>query len=102
MGQVCKASNQRYANAYGMLVTARGSLLVADADSNGGHIHRSTDKGKTWRDLGRISTHALYRLNVVGDGVIANGWAGHIYKSTDDGGDMDGSGETDWLRPLRH
>jgi photosystem II stability/assembly factor-like uncharacterized protein len=85
MGQVSKASNQRYANAYGMLVTARGTLLVADADSKGGHIHRSTDKGKTWRDLGRISTHALYRLNVVGDGVIANGWAGHIYKSTDDG-----------------
>jgi len=85
MGRISKASNRRYANAYGMLVTARGTLLVDDADSKGGHIHRSMDKGKTWHDLGRLSTHALYRLNEVGDGVIVNGWAGHIYKSTDDG-----------------
>ena len=85
LGRISEAFNGRYANAYGMLVTAKGTLLVADADRNGGHIHRSTDQGATWQDLGRISTHALYRLAEVGDGVIANGWAGHIYKSTDDG-----------------
>ncbi len=85
LGQVSKASNTRYANAYGMVMTSRGTLLVADADNDGGHIHRSTDQGVTWQDLGRISTHALYRLNAVADGVIANGWAGHIYKSSDDG-----------------
>ncbi len=85
MGQISKAANPIYANAYGMLVTAKDTLLVSDADSKGGHIHRSIDQGATWQDLGRISTHALYRLNEVGDGVIANGWAGHIYKSMDDG-----------------
>jgi photosystem II stability/assembly factor-like uncharacterized protein len=85
LGRVSNASNRRYANAYGMLVTESGAVLVADADSDGGHIHLSADRGKTWQDLGRISTHALYRLNRVGDGVIANGWAGHIYKSIDDG-----------------
>ena len=67
------------------MMTSKGTLLVADADIDGGHIHRSTDQGVTWQDLGRISTHALYWLNTVADGVIANGWAGHIYKSSDDG-----------------
>ena len=68
-----------------MLVTTEGTLLVADAGSRGGHIHRSIDQGNTWQDLGRISSESLYRLIEVGDGVIANGWAGHIYKSNDDG-----------------
>ena len=85
LGQVSDASNRDYANAYGMIVTSKGTLLVADADDDGGHIHRSTDRGATWQDLGRISSRALYRLNEVGDGVIVNGWAGHIYKSSDDG-----------------
>ncbi len=85
LGEISNASNPHFANAYGMIVTRNGTLLVADAESQGGHIHRSTDQGATWNDLGAISTHALYRLVEVGDGVIANGWAGHIYKSTDDG-----------------
>ncbi len=85
LGQISHAKNPHFANAYGMWVTAKGTLLVADASSQGGHLHRSTDQGATWTDLGQISTHALYRLNEVGDGLIVNGWAGHIYKSTDDG-----------------
>ncbi len=85
LGQISQGNNPHYANAYGMLVTGTGTLLVADADSTGGHIHRSSDQGATWKDLGAISTRALYRLNQVGDGIIVNGWAGHIYRSTDDG-----------------
>lgn len=85
LGRISTASNPRYANAYGMIVTSGGTVLVADADSTGGHIHRSTDGGKTWHDVGRISARALYRLQEVGDGILANGWAGHIYKSVDDG-----------------
>ncbi len=85
LGQISQATNPQYANAYGMVVTSKGTLLVADTDSNGGHLHRSMDEGTTWRDIGPVSTHALYRLVEVGDGLIVNGWAGHIYKSTDDG-----------------
>ena len=85
LGQISDASNPVFANAYGMVVTENGTLLVADADRKGGHVHRSTDGGVTWIDLGAVSTHALYRLIEVGDGILANGWAGHIYKSSDDG-----------------
>jgi photosystem II stability/assembly factor-like uncharacterized protein len=85
LGQISQATNPQYANAYGMVVTSKGTLLVADTDSNGGHLHRSMDEGTTWRDVGPVSTHALYRLVEVGDGLIVNGWAGHIYKNTDDG-----------------
>ena len=86
LGQVSKAANGgHFANAYGMMMTRKGTLLVADADGNGGHIHRSTDQGATWEDMGAISPRPLYRLNKIKDGVIVNGWAGHVYKSTDDG-----------------
>ncbi len=85
LGRISNASNRRFANAYGLLVTNKGTVLMADAHSKGGHIHRSADGGKSWQDRGQISTRALYRLNRVSDGIIANGWAGHIYKSTDDG-----------------
>jgi len=85
LGQVSKASNPIYANAYGMLVTSKGTLLVADADSDGGRIHRSLDAGGTWQNSEPVSNRPLYRLLEVGDGVIANGWAGHVYKTTDEG-----------------
>jgi photosystem II stability/assembly factor-like uncharacterized protein len=85
LGQISRAFNGHFANAYGMIVTQKGTLLVADADKDGGRIHRSVDQGATWQLIGPISTHALYRLNEVGDGILANGWAGRIYKSTDDG-----------------
>ena len=85
LGQVARAFNDRFANAYGLMMTRQGTLLVADADKQGGRIHRSTDQGKSWRQIGPISPRALYRLNEVGDGILVNGWAGHIYKSSDDG-----------------
>ncbi len=85
LGKVADAENSHFANAYGMLVTPQGTVLVADANETGGGIHRSIDSGSTWQHIGPISTHAIYRLNAVGDGIIANGWAGRVYKSTDDG-----------------
>lgn len=74
-----------YAAAYAIMYTSKGSLLVTDTDSDGGHIYRSVDKGITWQDLGAISENALYRLEKTGNGIIVNGWQGAVYKSTDDG-----------------
>jgi photosystem II stability/assembly factor-like uncharacterized protein len=74
-----------YAAAYAIMYTSKGSLLVTDTDSDGGHIYRSVDKGITWQDLGAISENALYRLEKTGDGIIVNGWQGVVYKSTNDG-----------------
>jgi len=86
LGKVSNGLNDEgFANAYGMMVTDKGTVLVADANSKGGHIIRSTDEGKTWINMGMVSKRALYRLNKVGDGIIVNGWAGHIYKSKDEG-----------------
>ncbi len=86
LGQVSSAVNGAgAANAYGMVVTGKGTILIADADRNGGHIYRSTDRGDSWQDIGTVSPHPLYRLNTCKDGILVNGWAGHVYKSTDDG-----------------
>jgi len=74
-----------FARTYGMVVTPSGTILVADTHADGGRITRSTDGGKTWQTSPSISTDAIYRLQLVGDGILANGWAGNIYKSTDDG-----------------
>lgn len=74
-----------YAASYAIMYTQQGTLLVTDTDSDGGHIYRSVDKGKTWQDKGRISNNALYRLEKTGNGIIVNGWEGAIYKSIDDG-----------------
>lgn len=78
-------SGTNFAEAYGMVVTAKGTVLIADTDAQGGRITRSTDGGKTWQVSEPISPQAIYRLQTVGDGILVNGWAGHIYKSTDDG-----------------
>ena len=86
LGRVNDADSEtNFAEAYGMVVTAAGTVLVADTDADGGRITRSTDGGQTWSVSAPISPLAIYRLQLVGDGVIVNGWAGNIYKSTDDG-----------------
>ncbi|QEG35141.1 Ycf48-like protein [Bythopirellula goksoeyrii] len=85
LGKVSGAQNPVFANAYGLLVTSKGTLIVTDTAPRGGHIYRSLDNGNSWTDLGPISSKPLYRLLEVGDGVVANGWAGHVYKSKDDG-----------------
>ncbi|HYD84140.1 MAG TPA: hypothetical protein VEA63_08795, partial [Opitutus sp.] len=73
------------AAAYGLMLTPRGTLLMSDTDSDGGHLYRSTDDGETWSDLGIVSPDALYRFMRVGNGIVLNGFAGAVYKSVDDG-----------------
>ena len=78
-------NREGYAAAYAIMYTQRGTLLVTDTDSDGGHIYRSVDKGATWQDMGAISQNALYRLERTGNGIVVNGWQGVVYKSEDDG-----------------
>ncbi len=78
-------NKEKYTASYAIMYTSNGTLLVTDTDSDGGHIYRSTDKGRTWTDLGAVSKNALYRLEKVGNGIVVNGWEGVIYKSIDDG-----------------
>lgn len=86
LGQVSKGKNTEvFANAYSILVTVNGTILVADANSSGDNIIRSVNEGKSWEVIPKVSEKALYRLNKTGDGIIVNGWQGHIYKSVNDG-----------------
>jgi photosystem II stability/assembly factor-like uncharacterized protein len=78
-------NKEKYTASYSIMVTYHGTILVTDTDSEGGHIYRSVDKGKTWTDLGAVSGDALYRFTKVGNGIIVNGWQGNVYKSIDDG-----------------
>jgi len=71
--------------SYGISVTSTGAILVSDTDPDGGHVFRSTDKGETWTDLGRISPHALYRFEQMEGQILVNGWEGAVYGSVDDG-----------------
>lgn len=71
--------------SYGLHVTDKGTLLVADTAESGGHIFRSTDEGESWESLGPVAEHALYRFESTADGILVNGWEGAVYKSTDDG-----------------
>ena len=85
LGKISNAVNRHWANAYGCLVSDKGTVLAADNDAKGGRIIRSEDGGSSWKTIGPISSKGLYRLNMVGDGIIVNGWAGNVYKSNDDG-----------------
>jgi hypothetical protein len=78
-------NTEGFALSYGLWLTEQGTILATDANSAGGHIYRSVDRGHTWSDLGKISDRALYRFNRVGNGIIVNGWDGTVYKSLDDG-----------------
>lgn len=70
---------------YGLCVTAAGSVLISDTRTGGGKVYRSTNGGSSFTDIGAFTTAELYRFMNVGDGIICNGWAGRIIKSTDDG-----------------
>lgn len=78
-------NKEKYTASYAIMYTSNGTLLVTDTDSDGGHIYRSANKGKSWADMGAVAKNALYRLEKVGNGIIVNGWDGAIYKSIDDG-----------------
>ncbi|WP_127132858.1 hypothetical protein [Pseudoflavitalea rhizosphaerae] len=78
-------NREKYAASYAIMYTRLGTLLVTDTDSDGGHIYRSEDRGRTWQDMGAISQNALYRLERTGNGIVVNGWQGVVYKSIDDG-----------------
>lgn len=67
--------------SYGMVVTDCGSLLVLDTS---GFVYRSLDCGNSFASV-FVDTLGLYRLQKVCDGILANGWAGKVYKSLDDG-----------------
>ena len=73
------------AASYSIIYTSEGTLLVTDTDSDGGHIYRSVNRGRTWKDLGAVAKDALYRFEKAGDIIIVNGFEGSIYKSQDDG-----------------
>lgn len=70
---------------YGLCVTPAGTVLVSDTRTGGGKIYRSTTGGASFSEVGAFTTAELYRFMNVGDGIICNGWAGRIIKSTDDG-----------------
>jgi len=66
-------NTEGFALAYGLWMTEQGTLLASDANSSGGHVYRSTDRGRTWKDMGKISNRALYRFNRAGKAVVVNG-----------------------------
>src|SRR5690606_5702668 len=67
--------------SYSICVTPLGTVLA----TTGSSIYRSTDNGLNFEKIGPISNKNIYRLTLVGNGVIVNGWAGTVYKSMDDG-----------------
>ncbi len=91
--RVCKVSsgsrlhNRTYNQAlsYGLCITRLGTLLISDTNEGGGYVFRSTDNGETFTAIGPVSPSALYRFDLVRNGIMVNGWAGSIYKSEDDG-----------------
>jgi photosystem II stability/assembly factor-like uncharacterized protein len=110
--KVCKvsngASNGGKALSYGLCVTKQGTILISDTDSTGGYVYRSTDNGNNFTKIGPVSLNALYRFDIVRDGVVVNGWAGSVYISKNDGHDwqllckMDSSTAlyaTEYMRP---
>lgn len=86
LGQVSnQARLEPFHFSYSIAVLPSGTVLISNTNPAGGHVFRSEDGGAIWADLGAVSTGALYRFEVVEDGVLVNGWAGRVYKSKDDG-----------------
>lgn len=94
LGQLSAATPvSPFARCYGLLVTAAGSILVADMANTGGRIFRSTDGGSSFTNLGTIGTGGIYRFCAVGDGILCNDTSGRIFKSTDDGATWTSKGQ---------
>ncbi len=79
------ANSKGWALSYGLVITAQGTLLVSDTNSDGGYIYRSTDGGLTFARIGPISPKPLYRFEKLRNGIIVNGWEGCLYKTENDG-----------------
>lgn len=89
--RLCKVSQgperRGAALSYGLCITKQGTILISDTDSSGGYVYRSTDEGASFSRIGPVSSKALYRFEVVRNGIMVNGWEGSIYKSENDGRD---------------
>lgn len=73
--------SDRFAYSYSICVTSQGTILVTSGKS----VFRSTDRGSNFEEIGPITDHYLYRLQLVGHRIFANGWGGTLYKSEDEG-----------------
>ena len=78
-------NTEGHAISYGICVTKKGTLLVSDANSTGGAIYRSTDKGISFLKLPQCSPKGLYRFTLMRNCILINGWQGSVYCSKDDG-----------------
>lgn len=67
--------------SYSICVTSSGTVLV----TRGFSVYRSTDRGTSFEKIGSVTDNYLYRLQRVGDYIMANGWGGRLYISSDDG-----------------
>lgn len=76
-----KDSKDKYVYPYGLCVTPLGTILATTDRS----IYRSTDRGLSFERIGPISDSNIYRLQLISDGIIVNGWDGTLYRSVDDG-----------------
>ena len=66
-----------------IFATARGSLFVV---GEGGTIHRSTDRGKSWEPTTTAGKGSLWHGLALSDGtLLVCGMRGHLYRSSDDG-----------------
>jgi len=78
-------NTEGHALAYGICITKQGTLLVSDANSSGGSIYRSTDRGLTFSKLKSFTSKGLYRFTILKSFIIVNGWEGSVFRSKDDG-----------------
>lgn len=78
-------NTEGHALAYGICITKQGTVLVSDANSSGGSIYRSTDRGLTFSKLKSFTSKGLYRFTLLKRQIIVNGWEGSVFRSKDDG-----------------
>jgi hypothetical protein len=70
-------------NAYALLVTSNGTLLVGDRSGN---IWRSTNEGISWENV-YTCANDIYIIKEVGDGILLTDYSFYVYKSINDGED---------------